>query len=295
MEQQVIDKVLSNARKRFYVEAWRRFRENKLAFAFLFILGIFFIIAIIGPYIAPYDPYKINLARAREPPSLQHPLGTDELGRDILSRILVGARYTLGISIVSVILGALIGVFLGLVAGFYRGLIDNVVMRIVDVMLAFPAILLAIALSTALGQGFTSLILAISITTFPVYTRLTRNITLQVVEEDYIAAAKLLGERSIHIMFRHILPNIFSIIIVQATYYAGLSILLVSSLGFLGLGIKPPTPEWGSMISSGRGYLLSAPHIALIPGLFISLTVLGFNIVGDGLRDALDPRSKKIL
>ncbi len=295
MEQQVIEEVLSRARKRFYVEVLERFKANKLAYFFSYVLGVFFIIAIIGPYIAPYDPYKIDLANARKPPSIEHPLGTDELGRDILSRILVGARYTLGISIVSVVIGALIGVFLGLLAGFYRGLIDNIIMRVVDVMLAFPTILLAIALATALGQGYVSLILSISITTFPVYTRLTRNVTLQVVEEDYVAASRLLGERSFHIMFRHILPNISSVIIVQATYYAGLAVLLVSSLGFLGLGIKPPIPEWGSMISSGRSYLFNAPHIALVPGIFISLTVLGFNIVGDGLRDALDPRSKKIL
>jgi len=295
MEQQVIEEILGKARKRFFVEAFERFKMNKLAYFFSFILGVFFIMAVIGPYITPYDPYKIDLANARKPPSPKHPLGTDELGRDILSRILVGARYTLGISIISVAIGALIGVFLGLLAGFYRGLIDNVIMRIVDVMLAFPTILLAIALATALGQGYVSLILSISITTFPVYTRLTRNVTLQVVEEDYIAASRLLGERSIHIMFRHILPNIVSVIIVQATYYAGLAVLLVSSLGFLGLGIKPPTPEWGSMISSGRNYLFNAPHIALIPGIFISLTVLSFNLVGDGLRDALDPRSKKTL
>lgn len=236
--------LLLERRRGLYKEYWDRFRSNRLALIFLAVLAVLVVMALVGPYIAPYDPYKADLGRAREPPSLEHPFGTDELGRDILSRILAGARYTIGVSLAAAALGVSIGVLLGLVSGFYRGSVDTVIMRIVDVMMAFPAILLAILLATVLGQGVYSLIVSIAVTSFPVYARLTRSVALQVVIEDFISASRLLGEGSLHIMLRHVLPNIISPIIVQATYHAGQAVLLVSSLGFLGLGIKPPTPEW---------------------------------------------------
>jgi ABC-type dipeptide/oligopeptide/nickel transport system permease subunit len=295
MERREILKRIYEARRKRLWEMWEVFKSNKAAYASLYIAGFMVFIASFGPLIAPYNPNDFDLSMARSPPSLQHPFGTDELGRDILSRILIGARYTIGISVASVALGALIGVIMGLVSGYLGGLWDSVIQRIVDVMLAFPTILLAIALVASLGQGVTSLIVAIAISTFPVYARLVRVVVLQIIGEDYIAAEKLLGKGSLYIMFKHVLPNAVSAIVVQATYYMGLSILLASALGFLGLGVPPPTPEWGAMIGSGRTYLFSSPHIVVFPGFFILVSALSFNLLGDGLRDALDPRSRAML
>ncbi|PWV37666.1 MAG: hypothetical protein DJ555_01215 [Desulfurococcaceae archaeon] len=274
---------------------WETLKSNRAAYVSLYVVGFLVFIAIFGPFLTPYNPYDFDLSRARQPPSFAHPFGTDELGRDILSRILEGARYTIGISIASVLLGVVIGVILGLASGYLGGLWDTVIQRIVDVMLAFPTVLLAIALVASLGQGVASLIIAIAISTFPVYARLVRGVVLQVVNEDYIAAARLLGKSKIYIMFKHVLPNSISPIVVQATYYMGLSILLASALGFLGLGVPPPTPEWGAMIGSGRTYLFSSPHIVVFPGVFIMISALSFNLLGDGLRDALDPKARALL
>jgi ABC-type dipeptide/oligopeptide/nickel transport system permease subunit len=295
MERREILKKIFDARKKRREEMWEALKANRAAYVSLYIVGALVIIAIMGSLVTPYNPYDFDLSRARMPPSISHPFGTDELGRDILSRILAGARYTIGISVASVALGVLIGVILGLVSGYLGGLWDIIIQRIVDVMLAFPTILLAIALVASLGQGVASLIIAIAVSTFPVYARLVRGVVLQIVSEDYIAAAKLLGKSSTYIMIKHVLPNSVSAIIVQATYYMGLSILLASALGFLGLGVPPPTPEWGSMIGSGRTYLFSSPHIVVFPGLFIMISALSFNLLGDGLRDALDPRTRVLL
>jgi ABC-type dipeptide/oligopeptide/nickel transport system permease subunit len=295
MERREILKKIFDARKKRREEMWEALKANRAAYVSLYIVGALVIMAIMGFLVTPYNPYDFDLSRARMPPSISHPFGTDELGRDILSRILAGARYTIGISVASVALGVLIGVILGLVSGYLGGLWDTIIQRIVDIMLAFPTILLAIALVASLGQGVASLIIAIAVSTFPVYARLVRGVVLQIVSEDYIAAAKLLGKSSTYIMFKHVLPNSVSAIIVQATYYMGLSILLASALGFLGLGVPPPTPEWGSMIGSGRTYLFSSPHIVVFPGLFIMISALSFNLLGDGLRDALDPRTRVLL
>lgn len=290
----ILDKV-EEARKRRLKEMWYVFKSNRVAYVSLFILITMCLLALVGSFITPYDPYDFDLSRVRQPPSIKHLLGTDELGRDILSRVIAGAKYTLGISIISVVLGALIGVVIGLISGYFGGYVDSVIQRVVDVALAFPTVLLAIALITSLGSGITSLIIAISVSTFPVYARLVRGVVLQVISEDYIAAVKLLGKSSWYIMFKHVLPNITTPIVVQSTYYMGLAILLTSALGFLGLGVPPPTPEWGSMIGGGRVYLFSSPHIVVAPGLFIMVTALAFNLVGDGLRDALDPKSRAFI
>ncbi|HWQ16382.1 MAG TPA: ABC transporter permease [Sulfolobales archaeon] len=295
MESGEILRRVYEARRRRLREMWEIFKSNRAAYVSLYVVGLMIFIAIFGSLLTPYNPYDFDLSRARQPPSLAHPFGTDELGRDILSRILEGAKYTIGISIASVLLGVVIGVILGLASGYLGGLWDTVIQRIVDVMLAFPTVLLAIALVASLGQGVVSLIIAIAISTFPVYARLVRGVVLQVVSEDYIAAARLLGKGKIYIMFRHVLPNSISPIVVQATYYMGLSILLASALGFLGLGVPPPTPEWGAMIGSGRTYLFSSPHIVVFPGIFIMISALSFNLLGDGLRDALDPKARALL
>lgn len=270
-------------------------KRNKWALGSLYVIIIMGTLSILSFFYTPYDPFQFNLAEARKPPSLAHPLGTDELGRDMLSRIMYGGRYTLGISLISVSIGAAIGVALGIIAGFYGGRVDTVVMRIIDVILAFPTILLAIALVASIGQGVKSLIAAIAITTFPVYARLVRGMVLQIVNEDYVTAAKLIGLSNFKIMLKHILPNTYSVIIVQMSYYMGLSILLASALGFLGLGVPPPYPEWGTMIGGGRTYFFSSPHIVIIPGVFILVTSLAFNLLGDGLREALDPKLRGLL
>lgn len=270
-------------------------KKNKWALVSICIILFMSTLSILSFVYTPYDPFSFNLAEARQPPSLKHPLGTDELGRDILSRIMYGGRYTLGISFLSVAIGAIIGVALGIIAGFYGEKIDIIIMRIIDIFLAFPTILLAIALVAVIGQGVKSLVLAISISTFPVYTRLIRGSVLQIVNEDYITAAKLIGLNNFKIMIKHVLPNTVSIIIVQMTYYMGLSILLASALGFLGLGVPPPKPEWGTMIGGGRTYFFSAPHIVIIPGVFILISSLAFNLLGDGLREVLDPKLRSLI
>jgi ABC-type dipeptide/oligopeptide/nickel transport system permease subunit len=286
---------IREAKRRRLKEQWNVFKSNRLAYLSLFILLFIALIAIIGPLIAPHDPYEFDLSKARSPPSLEHPLGADELGRDILSRILVGARYTFGVSIVSVMVGASIGTLLGLISGYKGGLWDTVIQRVNDVLLAFPTILLAIALVAFLGQGVHSLVIAIAVSSMPVYVRLVRASVLQVASEDYVVAARMLGLSEWRIMMKHILPNVIAPVIVQLSYHMGLAVLVASALGFLGLGVPPPTPEWGAMIGSGRIYLFSSPHIVFFPGLVISVTVIAFNMVGDGLRESLDPRVRALL
>ncbi len=286
---------IKEAKKKRLLEVWEAFKSNRVALVALSIIVFVIIVTLIGPHITPYDPYDFDLRKARQPPSREHILGADELGRDILSRLLVGARYTVGISVVSIAIGASLGTLLGLISGYKGGFSDSLIQRVNDVLLAFPTILLAIALVAFKGPGVSSLILAIAVSFMPVYVRLVRASVLQVVVEDYIAAVKLLGLGSWRIMLRHVLPNVMSPVIVQATYHMGLAILVASALGFLGLGVPPPTPEWGSMIGTGKVYLFSAPHIVVFPGLFISITIIAFNILGDGLRDALDPRARALL
>jgi peptide/nickel transport system permease protein len=283
------------ARRRRIREQWEVFKSNKLAYIGLYILVIMAVISVIGPYIAPRDPYEFDLSKARLPPSLEHPLGADELGRDILSRILVGARYTFGLSVLSVIAGASIGTFLGLISGYRGGLWDTVIQRVNDILLAFPTILLAIALVAFLGQGVHSLVIAIAVSSMPVYVRLVRASVLQVVTEDYVVAAKMLGLSEWSIMVKHILSNVMAPVLVQLSYHMGLAILIASALGFLGLGVPPPSPEWGAMIGSGRVYLFRSPHIVVFPGLVISITIIAFNMVGDGLRESLDPKVRALV
>ena len=290
----LLDKV-KEARRRRIRELWDVFRSNKPAYISMYVLLLLAIASLAGPYIAPLDPYEFDLSKARLPPSLEHPLGTDELGRDILSRILVGARYTLGIAVLSVITGASIGTLLGLISGYRGGLWDVVIQRVNDVLLAFPTILLAIALVAFLGQGVYSLIIAIAVSSMPVYVRLVRASVLQVVTEDYVLAARMLGLSEWSTMMRHILPNVLAPVVVQLSYHMGLAILIASALGFLGLGVPPPAPEWGAMIGSGKVYIFSSPHIVVIPGFLISITILAFNMVGDGLREALDPKVRALV
>ncbi|CEG25782.1 ABC transporter permease [Bacillus sp. B-jedd] len=267
--------------------------ENKAAMAGAIIIAIYILVALFAPLLAPYDPFEIDLKNKLVPPSADHWMGTDDKGRDILSRIIFGSRLSLGVGFASVAFGALFGIILGLVAGYYGKWVDSVIMRMMDVMLAFPGILLALAIISALGPSLINVTIAVGAFSVPLFARIVRGSTLEVKRLEYIDAIRSLGANDATIIFKHIFPNILSPIIVQATLRLATAILSAAGLSFLGLGAQPPSPEWGTMLSNGRDFLFSAPYIALFPGLAISILVLGFNIFGDGLRDAFDPRMKK--
>jgi len=252
------------------------------------------LVGVLAPVVNPYDPaIDSNLAESRFPPSLEHPFGTDRLGRDIFRRVIHGTRVSLLIGFVVVFVSGLIGTVLGLIAGYFGSFYDTVIMRLMDVLLAFPAILLAIAIVAVRGPGLTNTIAAVAIVGIPGYARVVRSIVLSVRERDFIEAARSIGVRNHRIMFMHILPNSLSPIIVQVTLGVGGAILFAAALGFLGLGVQPPIPEWGAMISDGIPFLRQSPHMVFFPGMAIMITVLGFNLLGDGLRDALDPQLRQ--
>ncbi len=249
--------------------------------------------AILAPFISPYDPIEQNMREALMPPSQKHLLGTDPFGRDVLSRIIWGSRISLIVGILSVFSAILVGVPLGVIAGYFRGKTDMIISRILDIMLSFPGIILAIVIMAVLGQSLNNVILAVSISMIPRFARLARGQTLSVREKEFVLAAVSLGAGHLSIIFNHIIPNILTPIIVQATLSLGGAIIVEASLSFLGLGVQPPTPTWGAMLNMGRQYLYTAPWMAYSAGLFITLTVLGFNLLGDGLRDVLDPKMKR--
>lgn len=271
----------------------RRIRLNYLTGSGLAIVTGFVIIAILAPVISPYDPYAANIPHARAGSSAEHLLGTDELGRDILSRLLYGARLSLLAGFGTVAMAALVGVPLGLLAGYFGGAADTAIMRVMDVLLALPYLLLALAVVAILGPGLTNAMIAIAIWTLPSYARITRAAALSVRQEAYVEAAKAVGQGDVRILLRHVLPNCLSPIIIQSSLRIGAAIVAVAALSFLGFGAQPPTPEWGAMLNSGRAYLRSAPHIVTYPGVAILLVVLGFNLLGDGIRDVVDPRSRR--
>ncbi|MDK2823661.1 MAG: peptide/nickel transport system permease protein [Clostridia bacterium] len=272
----------------------KRLKKNKLAMVGMVIVIINVILAIFAPLITPYDPNEMHLEASLLPPGSQgHPLGTDEFGRDLLTRILYGSRVSLIVGVVSIGIGGTIGTLLGLIAGFYGGKIDSFIMRVMDGLFAFPYVLLAIALMTALGAGLHNIIIAVSIINVPGFARIVRGETLVVKEQDYVEAARALGAKNKRLLFWHILPNCMAPLIVYATMGIAGAILSEAALSFLGLGIKPPDPSWGSILKAGQEFLGVAPHISTFSGLAILFTVLGFNLFGDGLRDALDPRLKQ--
>ncbi|HXH12719.1 MAG TPA: ABC transporter permease [Alphaproteobacteria bacterium] len=271
--------------------AWQRLRRNPWALVGLGIVAFFVLAGVLAPWIAPYDPLRPDFGRTLQGPSLDSPLGRDELGRDILSRVIYGARLSLWIGGIAVAIGVLLGVPLGAVSGYYPQL-DLLVQRLIDIMLAFPGLLLAIVLISILGVGLINVMVAIGVASIPTYARLVRGSVLSIKEMDYIAAAHAMGMGDLRIIFRHVLPNCLAPLIVQSTLQIATAILFAAGLGFLGLGARPPLPEWGVMLSTGRDYLRIAPHVATFPGLAIMFAVLGFNLLGDGLRDALDPRLK---
>lgn len=272
---------------------WRRLRKNKLAMVSLVFLLALTFVAIFAPLVAPFDPYLSDMPKALKGPSAEHLLGNDELGRDILSRIIYGARISLRVGLIAVGIALSVGMVVGSLAGYYGGRLDIIIMRFMDIMLAFPSILLAIALMAVLGRGVENAIIAIGIVSIPEYARIVRGSVLSVKENEYVQAARAIGNNDLQIIFRHIMPNVMAPVIVRATLGISTAILETSALGFLGLGVVPPFAEWGTMLGSGRGYMFNAPHLVFFPGIAITLTVMAFNLFGDGLRDALDPRLKR--
>ena len=268
----------------------RKFKKQKTAIAALLVILCLAVIAVVSYQIAPYGINDPDYAAVLQGPSAKHWFGTDEFGRDLFSRILCGTRISLLVGICSVTVGAVSGTILGLIAGYYGGPAESVIMRLCDVLFAFPGIVLAIAVIAILGAGIQNVVIAVAVFSMPTFCRLVRSSVLSTKESVYVQAERSLGASDARILFRHILPAAFPNIIVQYTMSIGSSIITASSLSFLGMGAQPPTPEWGLILSSGRDYLLNAMHLTLFPGLAIFITVLSFNLLGDGLRDALDPK-----
>jgi peptide/nickel transport system permease protein len=276
-------------------DAWRRLRRNKGAIAGLVLVAIFVFVALAAPLIAPYGPREQNLSLLRggccPGPSADHLFGVDSLGRDLFSRVVYGARYSLLIGVVSVAVGLSIGLVLGAISGFFGGFVDSVIMRLMDIMLAVPGLLLAIGVVAALGQGLWQIMVAVGATQVPVFARLLRGSVLATRENDFVLAARSVGVPRRSILTAHVLPNAMSPVIVQGTLALATAIIDVAGLGFLGLGPQDPsTPEWGTMLTDATRYLQTASHLALIPGAAIVVSVLGFNLIGDGMREALDPK-----
>lgn len=268
----------------------RRMRRTVNIWVGTVILLVIVFLAIFAPIISPYDPLIITPADRMKPPDSQHIFGTDDFGRDVFTRVIYGGRLSIEVGLISIALASVTGTFLGIIAGYYGGQVDVLVMRLIDLMLAFPSILLALAIVATLGRSLPNVMLAVGVATIPIYTRIVRASTLSVKQMDYILSARAVGCPSGQIMLRHILPNILAPIIVITTNGIAGAIVAGAALSFLGVGAQPPTPEWGIMLSDGRQFLRSASWITTFPGLAIMLTVLAINLLGDGLRDVLDPR-----
>ena len=274
-------------------DIWIRMKRNKLAMMGLFIIILLVIVAIFADVIAPYGYADQNLANQYQKPSMEHLFGTDELGRDIFSRVVYGSRVSLRVGFISVSISMIIGVAFGAITGYYGGKVDNVLMRLIDIVQALPDTLLAIAIMASLGPGLTNLMIAVGIAAIPGYARLVRSSVLSLKDQEFIEAARANGSSDFRIILKHIIPNCMAPIIVQATLGVAYAIINAAVLSFIGLGLEPPTPEWGAMLSGGRAYIRDFPHMTLFPGLAIVITILALNLLGDGLRDALDPKLKR--
>jgi len=270
---------------------WRRLRRDRFAVVGLLVVALAIASAILAPYLAPHDPYRVSSSTRLLPPGTpDHVLGTDDIGRDMLSRLLYGGRISLWVAFFPVLISGSIGLILGLTSGYYGGWVDQVMMRVLDIVLAFPSILLAIGIAAALGPGMRNVIMAIVVVSIPIFARLVRGLVLSIREREYVEAARCLGAGNVRIALLHVLPNILPPVIVYATLETGRVVIFAAGLSFLGLGVQPPTADWGAMLSAGRQVLAVAPHVATVPGILIFIVTLGFNLFGDGLRDALDPR-----
>jgi len=275
-------------------DVWRQMRRNRFAIAGIIILVILILIAIAAPWIAPHDPYALDLKAALQPlNSPGHLLGTDDLGRDLLSRLIYGARISLTVGIIVVGIAGSIGVTLGALSGYYGGLVDHIIMRVVDVLYAFPFLILAIAAVAVLGPSLTNMMLVLGLVSWISYARLVRSSVLSLREADFVMAARSTGATDWRIIWQHILPNTVGIVVVQATFGVAAAILAAAGLSFLGMGAQPPTAEWGAMLNKGREFLRVRPVLSIAPGLMIMITVLAINFVGDALQDAFDPRIRR--
>lgn len=280
-------------------EMWETLRQNKAAVVGLFIIGFLVLIALVvwasellGKQILPFDPNYSDMTHSFIPPNGEHWFGTDQLGRDMFSRILDATKISLSVGVAAVAISLSIGVVLGSIAGYRGGKTDTIIMRIMDMMLAIPSILLAIAFMAALGKGLDKAVIAIGLVSIPEYARIVRGSILSIKENDYVQAAKVIGNTDSRIILKHILPNILSLIVVRATLGISGAVLDTAALGFLGLGVQPPFAEWGDMLGRARGFIFTAPYTLIFPGIAITITVLAFNLLGDGLRDAFDPKSR---
>lgn len=270
----------------------RRLRKNKGAMIGLIVLILLILVAVLAPVLAPYPYEQTDLFNTFATPSREHLFGTDELGRDILSRLMIGSRYSLRIGLISVASSGLVGIALGAVSGLYGGIVDGIIMRLMDVLSALPSLVLAIAICAVLGPGLTNCILAIAISGIPRFTRLARACVLNVRSVEYLEAARAINCNTFTLIVKHILPNILAPLMVEATMDVGNDILTASSLSFIGLGVQPPNPEWGAMLAAGRNYIRNYPHLEIFPGVTVMICVLALNMLGDGLRDAMDPKLK---
>ncbi len=275
-----------------FKEFLKQWKKNKIGAIGAVVVILLIFIAIAAPLIAPYSPREMHTLRRMEGPSTDHIFGTDRFGRDEFSRIVFGARVSLQVGVIAVSIGVLSGLVLGLIAGYYGRFLDSIIMRFMDILFAFPSILLALVVIAVLGPSLTNTMIAIGITNMPVFTRIVRASVLSVREEEYVMAARALGLKDVRLLARHILPNILAPVIVQASLALSGAILTEAALSFLGLGIQPPTPSWGSMLSESRRYMELAPWTVIFPSLAIMVTVMSFNLFGDGLRDILDPKIK---
>jgi len=269
----------------------RRFLKSPLTLGAVAVVLLLVFAAVFAPKLATHQPNRQDFRAVLKPPSHDHYLGTDEIGRDIYSRVIYGARVSVTVGVLSVALGGLVGITVGLLAGFYGGALDGVLMRLIDVLLAFPGILLAILLATALGAGLGPVIIAVAAYSVPTFARVMRGSVLAVRRREFVEAARAAGAGGARVMVRHVFLNSFAPVLVYATLLMGGAILTAAALSFLGVGVAPPTPEWGAMISTARTYMRQAPHVILGPGVAIFLTILAFNVLGDALRDALDPKN----
>jgi peptide/nickel transport system permease protein len=275
--------------------ALQQLKKNKIAMIGLVIIVSLALIAIFAPFIAPHDPIEQNLKKRFLSPSGEYPMGTDDLGRCLMSRVIYGARVSLRVGVITVGIITVIGVTLGLISGYCGGIVDEIIMRFVDMVLAFPGIILALAIAGALGPGLFNVMLALAMVGWTGLARVVRSSVLSVKEKEFVESARALGCSDLYIMTRHILPNVMAPVIVLATLDMAFIILAAAGMSFLGLGAQPPIPEWGSMLNGGRAFMRIAPHLTTFPGLAIMITVLAFNFLGDGLRDALDPRQQQEL